>query len=203
MRKNKKNIVLNLIAIIITFGIGAGVRNSAEGILFDRAIMDLIHRNNSPVGIIIMKFMSFLGSKYFLGTLGLGILIYLINKRQKRKARLVGLSIVASFILNASLKLIFSRTRPLSYMLIEYGGYSYPSGHSMVSMSFYTTLTYIVLENIKDKKKRTFLWIGNFILIGLIGFSRIYLGVHWPTDVIVGYLMGYVFFNISKTIVKG
>lgn len=202
MRENKKNIVLSIISIIIALGVGLAVRNSTEGILFDTAIMDLIHRSNSQFGIAAMIFISFLGSKYFFGIVGLSILIYLINKRERRKARLLVLSIGGSFILNAILKLIFSRTRPLNYMLIEHGGYSFPSGHSMVSMSFYTTMTYLLLENVKDKKIRTFIWIGNFVLIGLIGFSRMYLGVHWPTDIIVGYLMGYMFFNISKTIVK-
>lgn len=202
MRENKKNTFLMIIAIILALGIGIGVRNSTEGILFDIAIMDLIHKDSSPIGISIMKFITFFGSKYFFIVVGLGIVIYLINKKQRRKARLITISIGGSFILNALLKLIFSRTRPLSYMLIEHGGYSFPSGHSMVSMSFYTTLTYLLLENVKDKKTRTFIWIGNFVLIGLIGFSRIYLGVHWPTDIIVGFLMGYMFFNISKIIVK-
>lgn len=104
--------------------------------------------------------------------------------------------------MNATFKNIFSRTRPLNYILIEHGGYSFPSGHSMVSMSFYTALTYILLKNVKDKKTRTLVWIGNFVLIGLIGFSRLYLGVHWPTDVLVGFSLGFIFFEISKNIIN-
>lgn len=202
MKENRKIVILSIITMAITFGIGIVVGNSTEGILFDKMIMDFIHKSNSQIGISIMKFITILGSKYFFVTIGLGIFLYFFNSRQRRKARLIGLSIAGSYILNAILKLIFSRVRPLAYMLVEEGGYSFPSGHSMVSMSFYTTMTYLFLENVIDKKTRLILYIGNFVIIGLIGFSRIYLGVHWPTDVLVGYLVGYIFFIITRTIVR-
>lgn len=200
--KNKNKVILIIIAMVVVVSIGRAVKDSTEGILFDVAIMDYIHSKVTAEGVSIMKNITLFGSKYYFGTVGLAMFIFLVNDRSRRNAWLVILSIVGSYILNAVIKTIFSRTRPLDYLLIEQGGYSFPSGHSMVSMSFYTTITYILLENVKNKTLRRFIWIGNFVLIGIIGFSRLYLGVHWPTDVIVGYLVGYIFFVISKTIVK-
>lgn len=202
MKEIRKLIVLSIIAFIIVILVGPLVKNSAEGIFFDKLVMDYIHKNSKSIGISIMKFISFLGSPMFFLTIGLAIFVYLLGNKKRKDARLILLSVVGSFFLNASLKNIFSRIRPIEYMLIKHGGYSFPSGHSMVSMSFYTTLTYILLENVKDQKTRIFMWIGNFVLIGLIGFSRLYLGVHWPTDVIVGFSLGFIFFLIAKTIVK-
>lgn len=202
MKENKKDIYLSTLAfLIITIVLVKIVKSSTRLLLFDKIIMDYIHGNTNLTGIFIMKFISLLGSPTFFLIIGLSIFVYFWRSKKFIEAKLTLLSIGGSYILNATLKIIFSRTRPLTYMLIEKGGYSFPSGHSMVSMSFYTTLTYILLKNLKDKKIRIFMWIGNFVVIGLIGFSRLYLGVHWPTDVIVGFILGFIFFMITKTIV--
>lgn len=202
MKEHRKETIIGILALILTTILGIILRNSKEGIIFDVFLMDLIHKSSNELIFILMKLLSFLGSVYLFLTLGLAIIIYMINKRERRYARLLTISIAGSFSLNALLKIIISRTRPLDYMLIEQSGYSFPSGHSMVSMSFYTTLTYIILSNLEDERIKKLLWIGNFILVGLIGFSRIYLGVHWPTDVIAGFILGYILFYISKIIVK-
>lgn len=202
MKENKKIVSLILIALFIVIPIGIITKNTREGVFFDKIIMDYIHDNTSLRGISIMNLISLLGSPIFFLTIGLSIFIYFLKSKNMINAKLIALSIGGSYILNASFKIIFSRTRPLNYMLIEYGGHSFPSGHSTVSMSFYTTLTYILLKNVKDNKARTLIWIGNFVLIGLIGYSRLYLGVHWPTDVIVGFTLGFIFFLITKDIVK-
>lgn len=202
MKENKKIIVLSIIALFIVILVGPLVKNSPEGIFFDKIVMDYIHNSTSPMVVHIMNLISWLGSPTFFLTIGLSVFVYLLRNKKKKNAKLLLLSVVGSFLLNAIIKNMFSRIRPLNYMLIDQGGYSFPSGHSMVSMTFYTTLAYILLENVKDKRTRIFIWIGNFVLVGLIGFSRIYLGVHWPTDVIVGFFLGFIFFLITKTIVK-
>lgn len=202
MKENKKIIVLSIIALFIVILVGPLVKNSPEGIFFDKIAMDYIHNSTSPMVVHIMNLISWLGSPTFFLTIALSVFVYLLRNKKKKNAKLLLLSVVGSFLLNAIIKNMFSRIRPLNYMLIDQGGYSFPSGHSMVSMTFYTTLAYILLENVKDKRTRIFIWIGNFVLVGLIGFSRIYLGVHWPTDVIVGFFLGFIFFLITKTIVK-
>lgn len=198
MKEKEKNQIVAFMILIITLWIGINVKNSSKGFLFDLSIMDFIHKNTSSIGLWTMKFISFFGSKYFFIIAGIIISIYFFNQREKRKAKLVVVSIVGSFIANITLKYIFTRIRPLNYMLIEHGGYSYPSGHTMVSTTFFLMMTYIMLEKITNKRNRKILIAGNIILIALIGFSRLYLGVHWPTDVLIGYLMGYLVFEIIK-----
>ncbi len=194
MKKNKRIMILSFIAIILTLAIGITVRASDKGILFDEKIMNYIHNRVTPLGIDIMKRITYLGSVYFLLPIGILIFFIMIKKKDRSGIILLILSTLGSYGLNLMLKNIIIRTRPLKYFLIEQGGYSFPSGHAMVSMSFYTTMTYLFLKSKKAKKIDKIVWIINFIIVGFIGFSRIYLGVHWPTDVLIGYLLGYIFY---------
>jgi len=197
MTKKHRLIILNIMSLIILMVIGINIRASNEGILFDEKIMEYVHQRTTTIGIEIMKKITFFGAAKFFIPIGFIIFLYMLKKRDTEGMKLVALSTLGSYGVNFLLKNIFIRTRPLKYFLIEQGGYSFPSGHAMVSMSFYTTMTYLIIKNKEENQK--ILWMFNFLIIGLIGFSRIYLGVHLPTDVLMGYLLGYVFF---KTIVK-
>lgn len=195
LKKNKIG-TLAILALILLITIGINVRNSDEGILFDEQVMEYIHSRTTPLGISIMKKVTYLGSVNFLIPLSVIILFKMARNGNISGIILLILSLAGSFGLNFIIKGIFIRTRPVEYFLIEQGGYSFPSGHSMVSMSFYTTMTYLLTKNQKQKKVKGGLWIASYIMVGAIGFSRMYLGVHWPTDVIVGYLLGYLFYYI-------
>ena len=194
MVKKHSIIILSIISLILLMVIGVNIRASEEGILFDEKIMEYVHNRTTPIGIEIMKKISFFGSAKFFLSFGLIIFLLMFWKKNLKGMALVVLSTLGSYGINFLLKNIFIRTRPLKYFLIEQGGYSFPSGHAMVSMSFYATMTYLIMKN-KDENKKI-LWILSFLIIALIGFSRIYLGVHWPTDILIGYLLGYVFFRI-------
>ncbi len=137
---------------------------------------------------------TYFGSVYFFLPIGILIFFIMITTKNKNGIILLLLSTSGSYGLNFALKNIIIRTRPLKYFLIEQSGYSFPSGHAMVSMTFYTTMTYLLLKNKDSNKVGKILWIINFIVVGLIGFSRVYLGVHWPTDILIGYLLGYIFY---------
>ena len=195
MKKNNKLIVLTIVSIIILVAIGMNIRASEEGILFDESIMKFVHEKTSPLGMKIMQIITFFGSSKFF--LGFGFILFLLMlKRKNLEAMfLIITSIVGSYGVNFILKHFFIRTRPINYFLIEQSGYSFPSGHAMVSMSFYTTMTYLAIKNSGGNKK--ILRLFNFIIVALIGFSRIYLGVHWPTDILMGYLLGYVVYKWS------
>ncbi len=194
MKKNKRIMVLSFITIILTLVIGIIVRASDKGILFDEKVMEYIHNRTTPLGIDIMGKITYFGSVYFFIPIGILILFIMIMRKNKNGIILLFLSTLGSYGLNFLLKNIIIRTRPLKYFLIEQSGYSFPSGHAMVSMTFYTTMTYLLLKSKNGRKMGKILWIINFIIVGLIGFSRVYLGVHWPTDILVGYLLGYVFY---------
>lgn len=202
MNKNILKIVAIVIALIVFFSIAISIKDSEEGVLFDEKIMEKVHVTTNPTMTTIMKGITFLGSSHFFFGFGVILLFMFIKKGYYKGIIPLFLSIIGTYAGNAILKKIFTRTRPLKYFLIEQGGHSFPSGHSMVSMAFYTTMTYLILENSHKKGRNIFIWILNFLLIGLIGFSRIYLGVHWPTDIIAGYIMGFLAYVFIKDIYK-
>jgi undecaprenyl-diphosphatase len=98
---------------------------------------------------------------------------------------------ITDTLLNKGLKQLFERARPDDVLpLIEQGGYAFPSGHSVTSMAFYGMLLFLVQTRMEDRKKANALSIVLILLIALIGPSRIYLGVHYPTDVLAGWAEG-------------
>lgn len=104
---------------------------------------------------------------------------------------LMAVSAMDSALMTFILKHIFLRTRPEYLRLIRQGGYSFPSGHSMIAVCVYGYLLYLVLK-IKNKTLKYILTCLLILLIISIGISRIYVGVHYPTDVIAGYLLGII-----------
>ena len=90
--------------------------------------------------------------------------------------------------LNVIIKHIIKRIRPDHIRLIKQGGYSFPSGHSMISIALYGFLIYMINKKIKNKPLKVILTILLTIIILSIGLSRIYVGVHYPSDVLAGYL---------------
>lgn len=134
----------------------------------------------------IAKFVTNLGGAVFLIALTVILILFIKNKK-------IGISIFANLtiitVLNQILKRILQRPRPTEFRIIEESGYSFPSGHSMVSMAFYGYLIYLSYKYIKNKYIK---WGLNFILgllIVSIGISRIYLGAHYTSDVIGGFLI--------------
>ncbi|NMA86954.1 MAG: phosphatase PAP2 family protein [Tissierellia bacterium] len=195
MRKNNKLTILTIVSIILLIVIGMNIRASEEGILFDEGVMKFVHERTSHFGMKIMQMITFFGSSKFFLAFGFILLLLMFRRKNLEGMFLVITSIVGSYGINFILKHLFIRTRPINYFLIEQGGYSFPSGHAMVSMSFYTTMTYWAIKNNGGNKK--ILRLFNFIIVALIGYSRIYLGVHWPTDILMGYLLGYVVYRWS------
>ena len=134
----------------------------------------------------IAKFITNFGGPIFLSTIC--IILFIIIKNKK-----IGLSIIMNIaiiaILNQVLKRILQRPRPTEFRIIEETGYSFPSGHSMVSMAFYGYLIYLIYKYIKNKYVKCIAIVLLSILICSIGISRIYLGVHYTSDVLGGFLI--------------
>ncbi|MFF3922939.1 phosphatase PAP2 family protein [Paenibacillus lactis] len=121
---------------------------------------------------------------------------YVLLKHRTEILLLIGV-IAGSSILNLLLKLAFQRMRPDIHRLIEVTGYSFPSGHSMVAFSFYGVLAYLLWRHIESGKGRIVLIVIAILMIGSIGLSRVYLGVHYPSDIVGGYFAACFWLALS------
>ncbi|MBE7704490.1 MAG: phosphatase PAP2 family protein [Cyanobacteria bacterium SIG29] len=118
------------------------------------------------------------------------ILILLICKKFKATLFFI-FTILSSQYIYSAIKLIIERPRPPFWIrLIDMHGYSFPSGHSTLSMITYGFLIYLVYKHVNNSFARSILIFLLSLLIILVGFSRIVLGVHYPTDVIGGFTLG-------------
>lgn len=126
----------------------------------------------------------------------------LIIKKKKLMGILLWINLACSALLNQILKRIVQRPRPTEYRLIEENGYSFPSGHSMISTAFYGFLIYLIFKNVKNKYVKWTSIIFLSILIALIGISRIYLGVHYTSDVMAGFVISISYLVIFTSIVN-
>ena len=129
-----------------------------------------------------------------------GVLFLVVEKKKNKFSIVCNLGIAA--ILNIILKSIIQRPRPIGHRLIDESGYSFPSGHSMVSMAFYGYLLYLIVKNVKNKYLRTISSCILLLLILFIGLSRIYLGVHYTSDVIGGFIVAILYLLLYTGIIK-
>ena len=152
-------------------------------------------RNN--VLTVILKTITNLASAFFL--IVMCVISFAVVKNKK-----YGICITSNLILvtaiNLILKNIVERPRPNEFRIIDETGYSFPSAHSMASMAFYGLLIYFAYRYIENKKIRTVICTVLSLLIPLIGFSRIYLGVHYTSDVIAGFLVSTVYLILFTSI---
>lgn len=164
----------------------------------DDSIYELLIKLISPTTTAIMTFISFLGSAITLITLSIAFIFLMKNKKYPK---LIIVNLALAFILNRILKLIIARPRPPRLQLVLEGGYSFPSGHSMVSFAFYGFLIYLINKKVKSKQIKYPSIIFLSLLILFIGISRIYLGVHYVTDVFRRiYYRTYISNNIYKNV---
>lgn len=191
-----------LVLFIVFLELGSQVKGTSEGIYFDKKIISYIHDIVTPKMKELMVFISFLGSAKFYIPVYILILFYFFkNKYYINSIALVN-GVLGSAIINFLVKGYYIRIRPEKYFQIQETGFSFPSGHSMVAISSYFILTYLLFRKKPWDVKKTMAWVITGVLVLLIGFSRIYLGVHWPTDVIAGLSLGFIWVYINIIIVE-
>ena len=202
IEKNYKWIIVFLCLIIVMMMLEDIFEN--EQLKIDVLLYKLVILNlRSEPLTVIMKVITNLSSAYILIAISLGTLIFLKNKK-------IGMCITGNLVittlLNQLLKYIIQRPRPEGYRLIAESGYSFPSGHSMVSMAFYGLIIYLIWKMAKNKNIKYISCGILALLIPMIGFSRIYLGVHYTSDVIGGFAISIaylmVFTNVVRAILK-
>lgn len=202
LKNNYKWIIL-LICVIIFYAILEDIfeyeKLKLDIIIYNIIVLKLRTESLTKIMGILTNF----GGAYML--IGLAIMITIFSKN-KKTAFIIDLNLIIITIFNLILKNIIQRPRPEGYRLIAESGYSFPSGHSMISMAFYGLIIYMIWKTMKNKKLRNIVCVLITILVILIGISRIYLGVHYASDVIGGFVVSIayliVYVSITKTILK-
>lgn len=162
-------------------------------ILFDLPVYNFITAilGHSLSTIMIMKLITTLGSTLVIVS---GICSVAILFKNKKYFKIFVVANLIGAILNNLLKLLFRRPRPTTTMVLTAeSSYSFPSGHSMMSMIFYGLIIYYVVTLVNKKALRNILVLLLSLIILSVGVSRIYLGVHYATDVVGGFLIGAIY----------
>lgn len=201
MKKYLKWIICFIsLAIFITLGILVLTKND---IYIDSIVYNFISKYISNNLTIIFKSLTNIASTLIVILIIIFTFLFFKNKKY---GIYISLNLLIITILQFVLKAIFSRTRPIDINLIEETGYSYPSGHSLTAMALYGFIIYLIYTSKLNKKSKT-IYITLFSsFIFVVGLSRIYLGVHFFTDVVGGFsfALGYliIYINIIKDKLK-
>lgn len=179
-----------IILVWVFLGIGAGIRND-EMRTYDLAIISGVQTWVSEDNTAIMMAITHLGSKRLLWIGILAGAALMVWKNHFSYSVFLILTVwLGAFTFNKMLKGIFQRERPDILPLIEQGGYSFPSGHAMNAIIFYGAAIFLLIKLLNPGLLRAAGIAVAAILVILIGLSRIYLGVHYPSDVIAGFSIG-------------
>jgi membrane-associated phospholipid phosphatase len=156
--------------------------------ILDEPIRLAVHGLASPRVTAIMRGLSLYGGPTGLTPIGLALALAFLIRRWHRGALLVVITMAGAGLLNVLLKQSFGRVRPAAFF--DYplpATHSFPSGHAFFAASFFGGLAVLVSARVRNRFLRTAVWIMAVSLILLVGLSRVYLGVHYPSDVIAGY----------------
>ena len=195
--------IRSLISIIRLAGLAVaalamwGFATIAEEVLeketyaFDKSILLDLRSLHTPLRDRLMLGLTFLGEQNLLLILSVSLGIILWVRKHRSEATTIAVTGAGAIALNLLLKTLFARARPqLWERTVDVRFYSFPSGHAMISMVIYGLLGYLLGS--RFPKQRWLIYSLTVVLVAAIGFSRLYLGVHWPTDVIAGYAAGLI-----------
>lgn len=177
----------------------AGEVIEKEPIALDLSILNAIHTYANSFNDYLFFIITTMGSVNVILPVTLLILAYFIYKKQRQNALILAAGVGGAAVANLILKSLFQRERPsLWYPLVTESSYSFPSGHAMISAAFVMCMVLIFWKT----RWRWLTIIGGAVLTVLIGLSRMYFGVHYPTDVIAGWCASMVWVFIVFIIVK-
>ena len=185
--------LLLAVAALFFFGWLADEMLEGDTARFDETLRNSIHELAFPALTSVMRLASFIGSTWFLIAFGAIIVVWLYLRKYRRGAILFAITTVGAGVLLSLLKLAFRRARPEPFFeTILPSSYSFPSGHSLGSFCFYGALAAILAARTEKIWLKIVVWISAVFLILLIGISRIYLGVHYPSDVLAGFVVAFI-----------
>jgi len=188
--KDKKRFMLLFICLAIFIFILINVING-NIVGFDNTVYNGMISLKSNFTTVFFKAITKLADAE---TLILITIICLIVIKNRKIGASIAVNLVSSAFVNHLIKEIVQRPRPpIELRMVEESSFSFPSGHAMTSATFYGLIIYFALKNVKNKKLRNTICITLSLLVFLIGISRIYLGVHYASDVLAGFTFAIVY----------
>ena len=193
--------VLLLLFALIIFIYAARMVFILEKTDFDESIFNAIRPIINSGLTSFMLFITFLGKHDLLIPLNFALIGFFIYRKEKWFATRIAALSLSSLLLMFVLKFYFQRARPDLPVIGDVSGYSFPSGHALMSVVFYGLFIHMIWHEVKLKWLRIILIILLGMLILLIGFSRVYLRVHYASDVIAGIAVGFIWLVLSLNII--
>jgi undecaprenyl-diphosphatase len=154
---------------------------------FDNRVRGLFHSHASPALTIFFRDATWLGSAMVIAVLFALFCAGCLWLRRRAALVWMALAMAGALVIESTLKHAFHRPRPAAFFGMDPGSYSFPSGHSLFSFCFYGVAVWLLNNEIGSRPLRALLWISAALIVLAVGLSRIYLGVHYPTDVLGGY----------------
>ena len=202
MRKKVNRYNITMTICIVLFLILTALVVIKDSLIIDRVGYSFISSFISDVRTPVVKFITNLGSSKVVIPVFVIIMILFIAFKKVEDGVFLGGCVFTDVVLNYIIKHIIRRARPIGLRLVKQGGYSFPSGHTMVSVAFYGFLIYLIYKRVKNKYLKITLITLLSILIFMIGCSRIYLGVHYTSDVLAGFSLSIAYLIIYISIVN-
>jgi len=188
----KQTRLVALAALVLFIYLAAEVWRG-QAIAFDVSIRNTVHAWASPPLTFLMRGVTWFGSSVCLVILAALAVCFLAARGRKRAAIILVVASAGAEALDQILKFAFQRARPQAFFdFVRPIGYSFPSGHSITACCFYGVLAAILAARQPSRALRAAIWTAAALLCLAIGFSRIYLGVHYPSDVLAGYAAALV-----------
>lgn len=183
--------VVGLLLFFFFMGLAQDILAKDPFVEADFRIMNLIALLRTPETAQVFLLFTHLGSGAVILAMGAGSALLSVLSGKRRPAYFLLGSIIIGQALYGIFKLLVHRTRPDEiYAWVERGGYSFPSGHTVSSTLFYGLLGFFLYRCSNDRRMKAVVIGASGLLIFLIGFSRVYLGVHWSSDVLAGWALG-------------
>ena len=189
------------IVLIWIFGtITEDILTGEPFVAVDQWVVEKVLYFRSPLATNVMEAVTQLGGIRFIAPGALMVIAYLLLKRRLDKATVFAAAIAGGNLLNSVVKIIIHRPRPISTTtLITASGWSFPSGHAMASVIFYGMTAYLLVRAVDSLRLKTFFVALAGFIVFIVGFSRIYLQVHYLSDVLAGYVGGLFWLSICIT----
>jgi undecaprenyl-diphosphatase len=200
------HIVMGLVVCLLTAWLFAALLDSVREhdvlVYRDQAVASWFHGNGTALGDRVFVIISMIGSPAAMAVLFGAAALYLWRTKQRTLLVAWALSYVGGTVLDGVIKDVVRRPRPeFAAKFLHYSSWSFPSGHSMGSLIGFAMLAYTIIRvrKMESIPAKAGIWAAAIIMIALVGYSRIYLGVHYLSDVIAGYALGVLWLAVCFT----